>query len=164
MVAMTRLNRICRCNTISFTSKFKLYKSLVISILLCGCETWTLLADFEKRIKAFKTKCLKTFSSSPTWSTKSTTGCGARSTPLWVHGNLFWQLSRDGNLHPWFTHVTCHISLSKTMLQGMYLGGWAAPWSAEEMLIVQHRRVDIPSHARTAHKGLLLKRLEEDLC
>ena len=77
---------------------------------------------------------------------------------------LFWQLSRDGNLHPWFTHVTCHISLSKTMLQGMYLGGWAAPWSAEEMLIVQHRRVDIPSHARTAHKGLLLKRLEEDLC
>ena len=28
----------------------------------------------------------------------------------------------------------------------------------------QHQRVDIPVHARTAHKGPLLKRLEEDLC
>ena len=27
------------------------------------------------------------------------TGCGARSIPLWIHGNLFWQLSRDGHLH-----------------------------------------------------------------
>ena len=29
MAAMARLNMICRRNTISFTSKFKLYKSLV---------------------------------------------------------------------------------------------------------------------------------------
>ena len=28
-----------------------------------------------------------------------TTGCGARSTSLWANRNLFWQLSRDGNLH-----------------------------------------------------------------
>ena len=37
--------------------------------------------------------------SSPTWSTRPTTGCRAGLTPLWVHRNLFWQLSRDGNLH-----------------------------------------------------------------
>ena len=30
---------------------------------------------------------------------KTTTGCGARPTSLWVHRNLFWQPSRDGNLH-----------------------------------------------------------------
>ena len=36
--------------------------------------------------------------------------------------------------------------------------------SLEEMLDGQHQRVDIPAHARTAHKGLLQKRLEEDLC
>ena len=35
--------------TISFASKFKLYKSLVTSILLYGCETWTLLADCGKK-------------------------------------------------------------------------------------------------------------------
>ena len=37
MAAMARLNRIWRCNTISFASKFKLYKTLVTSILLYGC-------------------------------------------------------------------------------------------------------------------------------
>ena len=45
-----------------------------------------------------------------------------------------------------------------------HLGGWATLWLAEEMLDAQHQRVDIPVHARTAQKGLLWKRLEEDLC
>ena len=45
-----------------------------------------------------------------------------------------------------------------------HLGGWATPWSTEEMLDGQHQRVDISTHARTAHKGLLQKGLEEDLC
>ena len=43
-----------------------------------------------------------------------------------------------------------------------HLRGWPTPWSAEEMLN-GHQRVHIPAHARTAHKGLLQKRLEEDL-
>ena len=34
MAAVARLNRVWRCNTISFASKFKLYKSLVTYILL----------------------------------------------------------------------------------------------------------------------------------
>ena len=37
-------------------------------------------------------------------------------------------------------------------------------WSAEELLDGQYQRVDISAHARPAHKGLLQKRLEEDLC
>ena len=49
MAAMVRLNRIWRYNTISFASKFKLYKSLVTSTLHYGCETWTLLALSEKK-------------------------------------------------------------------------------------------------------------------
>ena len=44
------LNRILRCNAVSFASKFKSYKSFVISILLYGYETWTLLADSEEKI------------------------------------------------------------------------------------------------------------------
>ena len=43
-------------------------------------------------------------------------------------------------------------------------GGGGTPLSAEEMLDGQHQRVDIFAFARTAHKGLLQKRLEEDLC
>ena len=54
MAAMVRLNTIWRCNTISFASEFKLYKSLVTSILLYGCETWILLAYSEKRSRLSK--------------------------------------------------------------------------------------------------------------
>ena len=59
MAAMGRLNRISRCNTISFASKFKLYTSLVTSILLYPCKTWTLLVDSEERIQAFETECMR---------------------------------------------------------------------------------------------------------
>ena len=52
-------NKIWWSNTISFASKFKLYKSLVISILHYGYKTWTLLADSEKKIQASETKCLR---------------------------------------------------------------------------------------------------------
>ena len=57
---------------------------------------------------------------------------------------------------------------SKLDLQGHtkeeHSGGWTTPWSAEEMLDGQHQKVDIPDHGRTAHKGRLQKRPEEDLC
>ena len=45
-----------------------------------------------------------------------------------------------------------------------HLGGWATPWSAKEMLDGQRKRVAIPAHARTAHNGLMQKKMEEDLC
>ena len=44
---------------------------------------------------------------------------------------------------------TRHNSLSQNHPSG-YLGGWATPWSAEEMLDGQHQRVDIPAHDRAA--------------
>ena len=138
---MARLNRIWQCNTISFTSKFKLHKSLVTSILLYGCETWTLLADSEERIQAFKTKCMRSFSASPTWSTTPMTGCRARSTSLWVQRNLFWQLSRDGNSHgEGMSHAT--TASPKPSFKALWKLG--DPWSAEEMLDEQYQRMNIP--------------------
>ena len=47
MAAMAGLNRTWRCDTISSASKCKPFTFLVTSILLCGCETWTLLVDSE---------------------------------------------------------------------------------------------------------------------
>ena len=54
--SMIRLNIICTSKNISFKIKFNLYRSLVLSILLYGCETWTLMSDEEKRISAFENK------------------------------------------------------------------------------------------------------------
>ena len=56
--AKARLTRVWKSN-ISFQTKFKLYKSLVISILLYGCETWKLLTETKRRIQAFENKCLR---------------------------------------------------------------------------------------------------------
>lgn len=55
--AMTKLDTIWKSNTISLPVKIRLYKSLVISILLCSCEGWTLNADTERRMQSFEHKC-----------------------------------------------------------------------------------------------------------
>ena len=65
--AIARLNRIWQSNT-TFTSKFKLYKlykSLIISIL-SGCNTWILLANSETKIQDFATKYPRNLSIPPT--------------------------------------------------------------------------------------------------
>ena len=70
----------------------------------------------------------------------------------------------------WQEMETCMVRAYHTSWQPLqhhpsgHLGGWAMLWSAEESLDGQHQRVNIPAHARTTHKGLLQKRLEEDLC
>ena len=59
---------------------------------------------------------------------------------------------------------TCTVGAYHTPRQQLqnnpsgHLEGWPTPWSAEEMLDGQ--RVDIPANTRTAHKGLLQKRLK----
>lgn len=51
--AMTRLASIWKS---SLQAKVRLYKSLVLSTLLYGCESWTLTADTERRIQSFENK------------------------------------------------------------------------------------------------------------
>ena len=70
------------------------------------------------------------------------------------------QLLRDRNLHG--SGISHTMTASPNHPSG-YLGGLVTPWLAEEMLDGQYQRVELPAHARTAHKGLLQKRLEEDL-
>lgn len=44
--AMTKLDSVWKINTIGFPTKYKLFKTLVVSLFLYGCETRTHLADF----------------------------------------------------------------------------------------------------------------------
>ena len=55
--ALTKLKPIWRDNNISLGSKVKLMRSLVISIFLYVCESWTLTAELEKRTQTFEMKC-----------------------------------------------------------------------------------------------------------
>ena len=87
------------------------------SILLYGCETWTLLADSEKRIQTLETKCLRKL---------LPISYLERETNDWVQSKVN---SLVGPQEPllatvkrrklaWIGHVTSHNSLSKTILLG----------------------------------------------
>ena len=115
-------NRIWWCDTMRSANKFKLYMSLVTSILLYGCETWTLLADTEQRIQAFETRRI--------WKLLRISYLEQKTCDL-VRSKINFHVGPSEPLLatvrrqklPWFRHVTCHDSLSKTILRGTLEGG-----------------------------------------
>ena len=58
--ALTRLKPIWIDNSISLSSKVRLMRSLVTSIFLYACESWTLTAELHRRIKVMKMRCYHT--------------------------------------------------------------------------------------------------------
>ena len=50
---------IWRCRYLCRRTKIRVFKSLVLPVLLYGCETWTLNSDLKRRIDAFGNKCLR---------------------------------------------------------------------------------------------------------
>ena len=53
----TRLKLVWNDRRISFSSKRSLVHSLVTSIFLYACESWTLTAQLQKRIQAMEMRC-----------------------------------------------------------------------------------------------------------
>ena len=114
--AMTRLARVWKSNTISFPVKVRLYKSLVLSTLLYGCESWTLTADTERRIQAFENKCYRRMLHISYREHRTnhyvrqivTTHAGEQEP-------LITTVKR--RKLAWYGHVTRHTSLSKTIPQ-----------------------------------------------
>ena len=57
--ATAALKPIWRDNNISLGLNVKLTHSLVISVFLYACESWTLTAELEKRTQAFEMRCYR---------------------------------------------------------------------------------------------------------
>ncbi|GFO24360.1 hypothetical protein PoB_005086500 [Plakobranchus ocellatus] len=57
--ALTKLKTIWKIRNIALSSRVRLLHTLVISMFLFSCETWTLASDLEKRIKALEKKCFR---------------------------------------------------------------------------------------------------------
>ena len=55
--ALTRLSPVWNDGSISLSSKIRLMCSLVTSIFLYTCESWTLPAELQKGIQAMKMRC-----------------------------------------------------------------------------------------------------------
>ena len=56
---MTRLKPVWIDKSISLSSKMKLMRSLVTSIFLFTCESWTLTAELQRRIHAMEMRCYR---------------------------------------------------------------------------------------------------------
>ena len=57
--ALAELKTIWNDRNIALSSKIRLMRSLVMSIFLYACESWTLTAETEKRIQAMEMRCLR---------------------------------------------------------------------------------------------------------
>ena len=54
---MGRLINVWRQQRFSLATKLRLYNTLVVSVLLHGAETWTLLQSDEQKLEAFHMTC-----------------------------------------------------------------------------------------------------------
>ena len=57
--ALPRLKPVWIDKSISLSSKVQLMRSLVTSILLYACESWTLTAELQRRIQALEMRCYR---------------------------------------------------------------------------------------------------------
>ena len=57
--ALAKLKTIWNDKNIVLNSKIRLMRSLVISIFLYACESWTLTAELERRIRAMEMRCFR---------------------------------------------------------------------------------------------------------
>ena len=57
--ALTRLKSVWNDRSISLSSKIRLMRSLVTSIFLYACESWTLKAELQRRIQATEMRCYR---------------------------------------------------------------------------------------------------------
>ena len=165
--AMARLSRLWTSSAISFSTKYRLYKSLVVSILLYGCETWTLLADTERRIQAFEHKCLRRLLHISYLEHKTNEYVRNTTSALVGPQEPLLATVKRRKL-AWFGHVTRHDSLCKTILQGTLEGArrrgrqrksWTdnvKEWTSlpmDELLTTAHNR---PEWRRTAVSSSLM--------
>ena len=54
---MGRLSSVWQQSRLSLATKLRVYNSLVLSVLLYGCDTWTILKSDERKLEAFHKSC-----------------------------------------------------------------------------------------------------------
>lgn len=106
---MARLENIWKIN-ISFLTEFKLYKSLVVFILLCELGILDTPGCDKKKNAEFE-------NISPTGSAKPVTVDGARSKILWAHIDLSSPLLSVGNCYDLTTSHSITTSASPSYVE-----------------------------------------------
>ena len=120
--ALTRLKPIWIDKSISLSSKIRLMRSLVTSIFLYACESWTLTAELQRRIQAMEMRCYRKilhFSYKDHVTNEEVRAKIQQATGL--HEDLLTIVKR--RKLQWYGHVSRSLVLVKTTLQGTVKGG-----------------------------------------
>ena len=121
IAALTKLSTIWKDKNISLSTKIRLMRSLVTSIFLYACESWTLNKDIERRIQAFEMRCYRRILGI---SYKDRITNEKVEEMVRRAAGPFEKLLRTVRKRKlkWFGHVTRGSGLAKTILQGTVPG------------------------------------------
>ena len=53
------VQNLLSCSLLSKNLKIKIYRTIILSVVLCGCETWSLTAREERRLRVFENRVLR---------------------------------------------------------------------------------------------------------
>ena len=119
--ALTKLKPIWRDNNISLGSKVTLMRSLVISIFLYACESWTLTAELEKRTQPFEMGCYRRLLKISYQDHVTNEEVPRKIQAAIGEYDELLTLVKKRKLR-WFGHVSRSSGLAKTILQGTVKG------------------------------------------
>ncbi|PIK46132.1 endonuclease-reverse transcriptase [Apostichopus japonicus] len=120
--AITKLKLIWKDRNITLRSKIRLMRSLVTSIFLYACESWTLTADIERRIQAVEMRCFRRLLNISYRDHISNQEVRNRiGQAIGPYDDLL-TIVKKRKLR-WYGHVTRSTGLAKTILQGTVPGG-----------------------------------------
>ena len=120
--SLSKLKIIWKDKNISIKSKIRLLRSLVISIFLYACESWTLDAYLQQRIASFEMRCYRQLLGID-YRDHVSNVCVRKivTSEIGKHQELL-EIVKTRKLK-WFGHTTRGDGLSKMCLQGTVSGG-----------------------------------------
>ena len=119
---LTRLKPFWIDKSISLSSKIRLMRSLVSSIFLYACESWTLTAELQRRIQAKEIRCYrKILHISYKDHVTNEEVLAKIQQAIGPHEDLLTIVKR--RKLQWYGHVCRSSGLAKTILQGTVKGG-----------------------------------------
>ena len=121
ITALSKLNVIWYDKSLQLKLKIRLMQSLVNSIFLYACETWTLTKELQGRIRALEMRCLRRLMN---------ISYRDKITNIKVRSRVVKEIGKHSELLAmviakklrWFGHVSRSNSMSNTILQGSIEG------------------------------------------
>ena len=122
ITAMARLKTVWKDRNISVSSKIRLMRSLVVSVFLYACESWTLTADLERRIQATEMRCFRRLLGISYRDHVTNEEMGNRIRQAIGPYEELLAIVKKRKMK-WYGHVTRSTGLAKTIMQGTVQGG-----------------------------------------